>query len=644
MRNLIDYFLQRSLFVNLLTIAIIITGISTIYNTNREAFPNVDYDIVFVTTIWPGASPQDVEKLVTKKLEDAIQGVDGIKEYRSSSIESRSSIFVIIDPDTEDTQTVIDDIRNSVDNVDELPQDAEDPLVREVTTSRLPVIEWSIIRPKAKDGSYTMSYKKLRQFAKALENRFLQIDGVARVARRGWQNTEIFVDMNPNLMRQYQVGSNDVVQALKKRNISLPGGDIKLQKRETIVRTIGEFNTSQEVGQTPIRANDIGSLLRVKDIAYVYEDFKEPDYLETTRNSQSIGLTVVKRESADIIEVVEQTKVIAKEFEESYASEGLKLAAANDFSYFVKRRLGVLLSNGAIGLVLVLGVLYFFISFRTALMVAIGIPISFGIAFIIMSYSGESLNLLSMFGLVIALGIIVDDAIIVSENFSRHREMGKSAKQAALDGSAEVVTPVLATIVTSVAAFGPMLIMSGIFGKFVSSIPFVVILCLLASLFESFIILPSHLYDANRNVSPEKLAKNVDERKGFSKFRHKIYEPILTFSLNHRILMLSGLLALFVLSLILQVWLGSFKLFPAGIDQIYIRLEAITGTNKEEMDRFVQAIGAEVAKIPDSELESFIGRAGIQSQNDLDPATQRGEHVGHANGLFTSRSRSKFFC
>ena len=238
---------------------------------------------------------------------------------------------------------------------------------------------------------------------------------------------------------------------------------------------------------------------------------------------------------------------------------------------------------------------------------------------------------------VIALGIIIDDAIIVSENFSRHREMGKSAKQAALDGSVEVMPPVIATIITSITAFGAMLVMSGVFGKFTFSVPFIIIVCLLASLFKSFIILPSHLYDMNYSVRP-----NVNKAKRFARFRDTVYKPILTFSLNHKILMLTGLLILFVLSLVLQTSLGRFKLFPADVETFSVRLEADSGTSKKEVNRFVQAVATEVAKIPNSELDSFIGRAGIQSRSELDPTMRRGEHLGMLEGFLQPIADRKF--
>ncbi len=627
MGKIIDYFIERSLFVNLLSILILIIGGWIILNMNRETFPNIDYDIITITTVWPGASSQEIEKLVTNPLEESIKEVDGIKEYRSSSIESRSNITITVDPDMDDTENIINEIRSAVDRADDLPNNAETPIVREVTSSRLPVIEWALIRRETKDKRHTISYRELRDIAESLENRFLQIKGVARVSRRGWRDAEIFVDMDPKRMRNFLVGGNDVVSALRQRNVNLPGGDILLPHEEIIVRTIGEFNTAKEIAQVPVRANEVGASVKVKDIANVYEDFQESDYIELAENSESISLTVTKRESADIINVVDATQKVVKQFQATLP-KSIKVVAVNDLSYLAKRRLGVLSSNGFIGLFLVVGVLFFFFGWRTAIVVAVGIPISFGIAFIVMSYTNTTLNLISMFGLIIVIGIIVDDAIIVSENFYRYFEEGMPAKESASRGALEVFSPILASVSTTIAAFAPMLFMSGIFGKFVFIIPFVVIIALLGSFIECFFILPSHLYDMNRNSKATIAKKSVKTDNWFIKFRTNFYQPCLRFSLKNKKTCLGLLVATLVFCLILQILLGSFRLFPGSVDRIQIKVETPTGTRKELTQRFLQAIGSYVGKLPKSELISFTARAGIQSKDPNDPFTKRGSHYG----------------
>ncbi len=630
MKGLIKYFLERSLFVNLLSIIIVLVGGWLLYDMNREAFPNIEYDIVIVVTVWPGSSARDIEKLVTKPIEEKLKEVDGIKEYRSSSIEGRSSITITIDPNVEDDKEIFDDIRNVVDRTEGLPSSAEKPTVTEVSSSNLPVIQWALTRSKKEDGSFAVSYKQFRDMAEILENRFLRIHGVGRILRRGWRDTEIFVDMDPQRMRQYLIGSNDVVRVLKNRNVSLPGGDILLPKREIIVRTVGEFDKVEEILQVPVQANDTGASVKVGRIATAYEGFSDPDYLESTENSDTISLTIIKKGSADIIEVVKESHGVAEEFS-STLLPGMKLVPVNDYSYFVRRRLSVLVSNGLIGLVLVVVTLFLFLGWRTALMVALGVPISFCVAFIVMAYTGVSLNLISMFGLIIVLGIIVDDAIIVSENFYSHLEKGLSPMEAAKKGTGEVIAPVLATIATTIAVFAPLLFMGGIFGKFIYTIPFVVILCLLGSLFECFAILPSHLYDMNRNFFDHTKIKTIEEKQGlslFEKFRFHFYEPSLQYILKHKGACLGVFIFAFIFVVLLQAFFGKFKLFPSAIDILFVKVEAPVGTRKKELLRYLNKMGESVEKLPSSELDSFISRVGIQSGDANDPFTKRGSHFG----------------
>ncbi len=623
MSLIIDYFLHRSLFVNLLTFLLVISGLWTILNTNREAFPQVEYDIVSIVTIWPGASSQDIEKLITNPFERSIKGVGGIRKYRSSSIEGRSSISVTIDPDVDDTQKVIDDIRNAIDNTKDIPDDTEEPSIIEITTSTIPVIQWSLARVKDKKGNYQTSYKELRDLAEILENKISDLSDVARVEKRGWRDAEIFIDLNPQAMIRYQIGGNDVVRVLKARNITLPGGDMQIGKEEILLRTVGEFRSTQEIKKVPVRANDIGASVRVQDLAKVYEDFSEPMYLETTEGNSAISLTVVKRESGDIINVVNDTKKIAKEFERTLPAD-VKIVSSNDISFFVRRRLGVLLSNATLGLCFVVGILFIFLGWRTALMVALGIPISFAIAFLFMSYLGMSLNMISMFAMIIVLGIIVDDAIIVSENFYRYLEMGYPPLEAASRGTKEVIAPVLATIATTISTFGPLLFLSGIFGKFVFTIPLVIIICLIGSLLECFFILPSHIHDINRNTDSEKLKSMQNRFSWFARFRDKFYLPSLKYVLTHKIIVLASFFGMVLLSILLQTLFGKFSLFPSAIDALYIKLEGKPETTKEEMNRVVQAVGHVVNRLPDSELDTYIGRAGIQSQEGPDPFAKYG--------------------
>jgi len=625
MNGLVQYFLNKSIFVNLLTALIILVGSYTASNMNREAFPNINFDIVSVSTIYLGASPSDVEKLVTKPLEDAIKEVDGIKEFRSASLENRSGIVITIDPNVKNTQKVIDDIKSAIDRVQDLPTDAKDPIVTEITTARQPVIEIHLT-------SINLSTGELRDKAKLLEDRLKEIPGVARITKRGYKAKEMKVDLLPDKMHSLLISSSQVVNALRNRNVNFPGGNISDKSKEIIVRTVGEFDSAEEIGNVFVRSNDVGRSVRIKDIATVTESFEDSEYLDKANGLTAIALTVIKREKADAITVVDESKKVAKTFIDS-SGNGIQYAFVNDLSKYIRRRLGVLTSNAISGLILVTASLFVFLGWRMALMTALGIPISFGMTFIAMNYFGMTLNLISMMGLIIVVGILVDDAIIICENVYRHLEMGEKPFEAAMRGTSEVLAPVTATITTTIAAFGPMLFMTGIFGKFIFSIPMVVILSLCSSLLEAFFMLPSHLYDISKSSSMEGEIKK--ESNWFTKFREKTYLPFLSYALRNKFKMVGFLFLALAGSLVVQAKLGKFKLFPGAVETFQVRITAETGLTLGETDRFVQCIESYLKELPKEHLENYIGRIGIIQKDPNDPFTKRGKNYAQVMVFLT---------
>ncbi len=621
-KSLVAYFLEKSIFVNLTTVLIILVGGYTASSMNREAFPNINFDAVSVVVIYPGASPADVEKLVTKPLEDAIKEVDGIKEFRSASLENRCGIIITIDPNTNDPNKVIDDIKSAVDRVTDLPEDAEEPIVTEITTARQPVIEIAV-SSEIRDGKPVLTEKELKEKVKILEERLKELRGVARIVKKGWKDTEMHVDLNPALMSMLSISSTQVITALSNRNINFPGGNISGKDKEIMIRTVGEFDSPEEIEKVYIRTNDAGRSVLIRDIATVKEGFAESDYWDKANGDTSIVLTVIKQEKADAITVVDESKKVVTQFLETN-DEYVNIAFVNDLSKFIRRRLGVLMSNALTGLVLVTGSLFLFLGWRMALMTALGIPISFGMAFIAMDYFGLTLNLISMLGLIIVIGILVDDAIIICENVYRYIEKGIPPYEAALRGTNEVIAPVTATITTTVAAFAPMLFMTGIFGKFVKSIPLVVILSLVSSLLEALFILPSHLYDISKRSS---MAGEVKDESGwFYNFKMKTYIPLLGLALRNKWKTILILNVVFVLSLVIQVVFGKVKLFPGAIEAFQIKITGETGLSLEAAEKFTRAIEKEIRELNPGEVENYITRVGIIQKDPNDPFTKRGKN------------------
>ena len=630
---IIEFFLRRSIFGNILTVILIGWGIYVGLTINREALPNIDFDIVLVTTVFPGASPEEVEKLITNPIEDQLKSVEGIKEIRSSSIENRSGITVIIDPDTKNPRKVVQDIRSAVDRVTDLPADVDKPLVLEITSSLTPVIEVSLFADENK-----IDYRTLREQAEILENALKQIDGVARIDRRGWLNREYIVKLDPIKIKNNYVGIEQILAGLKQRNINFPGGEVIINGASQVLRTVGELLEPKDVENFFIRSNELGQGIRIRDVGKVVDGFEEPLYIYRTNGKIAINLIVLKKEKGDIIRVVEEVKKVANNYKQKLP-EGIEVEFINDLSYYVKRRLNVLFNNAIGGFILVVGALFFFMGWRTALMVALAIPVSLGAALIIFNALGVTLNLISMVGMIIVVGILVDDAIVVSENFYRYLEEGYSTLEAAIKGTSEVVAPVFASVITTIVSFAPLLFVTGIFGKFLFTIPLVVIITLSASLFESFFILPSHLYDINKYASHENEIKG--ESGYFYRFRKKIYEPALAWVINHRWQTLIALVVLFITSIVLQVTVGKFKLFTGAIEAFIIKMKADPSTPLEDMDRFNQYISKYVETLPKEEIENFRTATGIVQQNPTDPFTKRGSNYAMAIIYLTPENKRK---
>ncbi len=639
MRSIIEYFLEKNVFINLLSAIILLVGGYKALTINREAFPNINFDIVTITTLYPGASPAEVEKLITKPIEDNLKAVDGIKETRSGSIENRSGIIVTIDPNVKNTQKVVDDIKSAVDRTEDLPEDAKKPIVQEITSARTPVIEIDLgIREI--NGRPLLTAKEFHKKAKELEDILLDIPEVGRVVKKGYLDTEMHIDLNPLAMSSLNLSPLQVVNALKLKNINLPGGTLEEKGKESAIRTVGEFNTEEEIGNVYVRANDAGRAIRVKDIANVKEDFADKDYIEKVNGLYAIGLVVIKKEKADAIRLVNEVKKVTEEFKQKNESS-LTIAYVNDISKFIRRRLEVLISNGIQGFILVVASLFLFLGWRIALMVALGLPLAITMSFIAMDYFGFTLNLISMMGLIIVLGMLVDDAIVISENIYRYIEQGLPIKEACVRGTVEVVAPVTATITTTCAAFGPMLFMTGIFGKFVFSIPAVVIIALVSSLLEGIFILPSHVYDINKNYVHKPSEHN--EGKLYVWIRDKFYRPVLSFALRHTRRTILFFTLFFFFTIALAVVFGRFKLFPGGIETFIIKISAPVGYSLEETEKFAKVIEKELMSFPKEEVENFVTRIGITQKDPNDPFTKRGKNYGMLMVYLTpdaSRKRS----
>lgn len=630
MKNVALFSVKNSLFVNILSAVIVFAGIISIFSIKREAFPPVSYDIVTITTPFRGAPAEKVETLVTAPIERELREVDDLEDIFSDSIEGISTIFVKISIDAKDKARVLRNINNAVDRVTNLPDDVDErPRVDEMTSGMIPVIKVAV--------SGDVDEFVLRDYADKLYDKFEEIDGVSSVKKVGWRDEEYWVQPDIKKMNEYHISFRELANILGEQNVESPGGKLKTEKEEYIVKVTSEFLTKEDIENTVVRANDNDDVLLVKDIAQVKHTFEDDLVVNKVLGNRAISLVVIKRERGDIINVVRNVNQIIKE-ERKIIPANLKISNFYDMSYYVQRRLNVLSSNGVVGFILVLIILFIFLHPVPAVLTAAGIPIAMFTTLAVMYVSGMTINLITMFGLIIVLGMLVDDGIIISENVYRYIEKGYSPREAAIKGSSEVMLPVLATVITTIAAFAPLLFMKGLLGRYIRDLPLVAIIALLASLLEAFFILPSHLADFSHRIrySEEKHIKLKKKKYKWFRALRLNYYRLINLALRNKYRVVLGLWLTFLVSLVVAFFFMKFVLFSSeGIEQFSIVMEAKLGTRLEETNLLISDVEKMVEAMPKKYVDTYETLVGKIATDDFDPYSKQAGHFAQINVYLT---------
>ena len=642
MRSLISFFAREHLFGNLLTILLIFFGIASLFSIRRDLFPNVDFNTTVVSTTIAGASPQQVEKLLINAVEESVREVDGIKKIYSTATESVGIVVLQLDPDARDAEKTNRDIRQAVDSIEDLPDDATDPVINEIDSSQTPVVTVTV----GGNGNF----ENTRQVAKFLYEEISNIKGVASVQKLGLLDKEILIHTNPETLKNRQISLMQLIGALKAKNWSLPGGTIfNAAGEEVLIRTESQYTepsvseslptnqTVEEIKNTVITANDGGYATYVKDVAEVEETVEEPERLYKANGLNAIHLIVKKKVNADVLNLVSDLKQVLKKWEPTFPKK-VEIGLTSDFSVYLKNRIKSLSSNLIIGLVLVIIVLSLFLPWQVTLVVAMGIPLALFSTLTVIYLTGGSINLISLIGLIIVLGMLVDDAIVVSENVWRHVEDGDDITESVVRGAQEVFWPVLASVLTTISAFAPMLFMTGIFGKFIFQIPYAVILALTFSLLEAFIIMPSHFISW---VGP--FVKSHLEKMKAQKQSHGIFDRIsfgymkyVKWSIQRRYIMAIVAVTMLLATGAFFAKFGRFVLFPGeGTQYIFVQAEAEKSTSLEQMSDLIRPIEDSLSGISSKYIVDHTATIGIIQQNPNDPLTRRGSNFANIKVALT---------
>ena len=620
---------NNPVLANMLMIIIIIFGVYAWINLPRELTPEIALQTATVTTLYPGASPEEVEKLVTAPIEDAIEeNVNKINLMLSNSSEGRSIITVDFEeiPDR-DFDKELENLRTAVEQVNELPEEIlDDPKVEELDiSSGFPMLTIAV--------GGDISETQMREIAENLKDEILDIKNIASVRIAGLREREIWVEVNPDRLKAYQLPIATVITALGASNLNLPAGTMELGNTEFMVRTMGEFTNPDTIGNTIIAVQPTGTPLRLSDVATVSDTYEEARTLSRISGKPSISLTVQKRTEGNTISLVAELRELVEK-RRGDLPEGAELMAVNDYSVILKERLGILETNAFFGLALVVLMLLLFIGWRNALFAALGIPVAFMATFWFMSIAGYSLSGVSLFGLILVVGIVVDDAIVIIENIYRHIEAGEPPRVAAIRGAEEVGWPVVAASLTTICAFGPLMFMSGIPGQFMRIVPIMAILVLLASLFEVFVILPAHVaewgkakprtgrsrLDSVRTRSRDAFTIGVRITGFFAWFAtffdliRNRYVKILKTTIRYRYAFVGSVLFIGLIACVGAFLVLDKELFPGeDFPQFYVKAEMPPSYGIQETTAVIAQLEIAAKTLPSSEVAAIVSNIGLHT-------------------------------
>lgn len=600
MKRPVQWMANHRVAPNLLMMVLIVGGLLMAFSIKQEVFPERSLDIIRISVVYPGAGPEEIEEGILLKVEEAISGITGIKEIKSVASEGMGSVTAEV-MKGEDIDLLLQDVKAEVDRITTLPEDAERPVITKMV-GRHEVISVIVYGD--------VPERSLLEQAETIRDELLAIQDITQIELYGVRPYEISIDVPEENLRRYGLTLDAIAARIRQASVDLPAGSIKSEGGEVLIRTKERRYLGREYAEIKLLERPDGTEVRLGDIAQVRDAFKETDeyaHLDGMPAAMIKVFRVGDQRPTEISEIVKQYV----EKKRLFLADSVKLTTVNDSSEIFKSRMNLLLKNACIGLVLVFLILGLFLQLRLALWVMLGIPISFLGAMLFMPSLDVSINMISLFAFILALGIVVDDAIVVGENVFTHRGMNKPYLRASVDGTLEVGRPVIFSVLTTVAAFLPLVFLSGTMGKFIKVIPFVVIPILIVSLIESLFILPAHL----------SLGRELNNLTGIAGFIERVrisfgrrldafikgpYQRFLSLCLRFRYITLAASIAMLLISVgLVGGGIVKFRFMPAvDGDLILTSLQMPLGTPVEETTR----------------IQEFITKKGHDVTRDFDAA------------------------
>lgn len=582
---------KNPVLVNMVMVIIMILGVYQTMTMPKEAMPAVDMGKFVITISYPGVSSEEIESLIVDKIEEELSDITEIDYIQSTAYEGRATIMVNLNADA-DIDDAWDEVSKELDKVKDLPEDATDPYMQNISTK-----EMKSVCTIAIEGDYTPY--NMKKIVEDIKDDLININYISKIELKGAKEREIHIKLDRTKAENYGILFSDVENSIKAANIKLPGGTLKSGAADILLKTDAEFDEVAKIAYLPIKNDGKGGLLRIKDVADVTDTYHETNVITRLDGSESINLYVYQSLDGNIVDIIAAIRKYLDTVPERFADVNVKII--NDESIKVSNNINTLSSSAVLGMILVFISLLVFLGWRNAVLAAMGIPFTFMMTFFMMDYFDMTINNLSLFALVLVLGMVVDDAIVVIENVHRNIEEGMDVKSAAIEGTREVMWPVFAAVATTISAFLPLLMMEGNMGKFLSVFPKVVALALIASLFEALFILPSHLADFSK-VSKKKKLENQGKNEKKTLY-YKIldaYEKVLISFLNKRTIVMIGVVfALLLSGLAVVKGLVKVEFFPKSTPStLIVKVETPQGTVIEQTDKIAKEIEAFFLQLP----------------------------------------------
>ncbi len=623
MKRIVAFFIKYSLWSNVLLFGILGFGIFSFFQLRSSFFPEIQTDFIIIQVPYPGASPQEVEEGIVLKIEENLEGLEGIERVTSVSQENLGIITVEITTGAE-RQKVLNDVKNAVDRINSFPVGSEKPVIFE-QDFRSQVL--SIVLHGETD-LYNMKY-----IAEAFRDELLATPEISQVSLQGLPNLEISIEVSESDMRRYQLTFNEIANAVRQANVNISGGKFETPEEEILIRANAKNYFAKELINLPVRGNPDGTVIRLRDVAAIQERWEDVPDRVYYNGRNAVTLVVQKTREEDILTVAEKAREMVARFNQEH--EQIQAEILDDSTVGLEQRLALLRNNGFLGLLLVIMTLGVFLNLRLSFWVSMGIPFSFAGMFIVASMSGLTINVISSFGMIIVIGILVDDAIVVGENIYAHYERGKPARKAAIDGTVEMLGPVFTSVATTIIAFLPFFFLEGFLGKFIWHMALVVIASLAFSLIEAFFILPSHLAHS-KGLHPHKddppLRQKIE--KAIHYFTYRVYAPTLRTAMKHKWITLTlpfGLLFM-TIGLFQGGFIGATPFPYIDGDTLPVNVSLVAGRQEADTDTVLARIEREAWQLNDRlKAERPDGKdviLAIRRQIGVNDFGENGSHTG----------------